>query len=39
MLVVVQEITSFFECVKKENNDMISDIQDLREAKNDFISD
>ena len=26
---IVQVITSLFECVKKENNDMISDIKDL----------
>ena len=35
---IVQVITSLFECVKKENND-ISDIKDLREEKCDLISD
>ena len=32
----VQIITSFFECVKKENNDIISNI---KEETNDLISD
>ena len=36
---VVQVITSLFECVKKENNDMISYTKDLRKEPNDFISD
>ena len=28
---IVQVLTLLFECVKKENNNMISDIKDLRE--------
>ena len=32
-------ITFFFECVKKENNDMISNIKNLREETNYLISD
>ena len=36
---VVQVLTSFFKCVKKENNDKISDIKYLREEINDLISD
>ena len=36
---VVQVLTSLFECLKKENNDIISDIKDLREEANDLISD
>ena len=39
MLEVVQEITSLFECVKKENNDMISYMKDLRDEKYDIIYD
>ena len=35
---IVQVISSLFQCVKKENN-MISDIKDLREEINDLISD
>ena len=31
---IVQVITSLFECVKKENNDIISNIKDLREETN-----
>ena len=33
---IFHEITSLFECVKNENNDMISDIKDLGEEKNVF---
>ena len=36
---IVQVITSLFECVKKENIEMISNIKDLREETNDLISD
>lgn len=36
---VVQVITSLFECLKNENNDLISDIKDLRREVNDLISD
>ena len=36
---VVQVITSLFECLKNENNDLISNIKDLREEVNDLISD
>ena len=36
---VVQVLTSVFECLKKENNDINSDIKDLREEINDLISD
>ena len=36
---IVQVLTSLFECVKKENNYMISDIKDLREETNDLKSD
>jgi len=36
---VVQVLTSLFECLKKENNDIISDIKDLGEEANDLISD
>ena len=36
---IVQVLTSLFECIKKENNDMISDIKYLREETNDLISD
>ena len=32
-------ITSLFECVKKEKNDMILCIEDLKEETNDLISD
>ena len=35
---VVLVLTSFFECLKKENNDIISDIKDLREEINDLVS-
>ena len=35
----VQVLTSLFECLKKENNDLISHIKDLREEVNDLISD
>ena len=35
----VQLINSLFECLKKENNDMISHIKDLGEETNDIISD
>ena len=35
---VVQVITSLFECLKKENNDLISYIKELREEVNDLIS-
>ena len=36
---IVQILISLFECVKKENNDMISDVKDLREETNNSISD
>ena len=36
---IVLIITSLFECVKKENNYMISDIKDLRKKTNVLISD
>ena len=36
---VLQVLTSLFECLNKENNDMISDIKYLREETNDLISD
>ena len=36
---LIQVITSLFECVKKEINDMITDIKDLRKETNDLISD
>ena len=36
---IVQVLTSLFECIKKENNDMISGIKDLREKTSDLISD
>ena len=35
---IVQVITSVFECGQKENNDMISDIKDLRGETNNLIS-
>ena len=35
---IVQIITSLFECLKKENNDLISYIKELREEVNDLIS-
>ena len=35
---VVQVITSLFECLKKENDDLISYIKELREEVNDLIS-
>ena len=35
---VVQVISSLFECLKKENNDLISYIKELREEVNDLIS-
>ena len=35
---IVLVINSLFEYVKKDNNDMISDIKDLREETKDFIS-
>ena len=34
----VQVLTPLFECLKKENDDIISDIKDLREEANDLIS-
>ena len=34
---IVQVITSLFECVQKENNNIISDIEDLSEETNDLI--
>ena len=36
---VFQILTSLFECLKKENIYMISDIKDLRKETNDLISD
>ena len=36
---IVHVIISLIDCVSKENNDMISDIKDLREETNDLISD
>ena len=36
---IIQVITSLFECVKKENNNMISDMKDLMEKTNDIFSD
>ena len=36
---IIQVITSLFQCVKNENNDMISEIKDLWEETNDLISD
>ena len=35
---IVQVITSLFECVQRENIDIISDIKDLREETNDLIN-
>ena len=39
MEVIVQVLTSFCECVKKENNYRISDIKNLKEETDHFISD
>ena len=36
---IVLVLTSLFECIKKENNDMTSNIKDLREETNYLISD
>ena len=36
---ILQMITSLFECVKKESDDMISNIKDLREETYDITSD
>ena len=36
---ILQIITSLFECVKKESDDMISNIKDLREETYDLTSD
>ena len=35
---IIQVITSLFQCVKNENNDMISETKDLREETIDLIS-
>ena len=35
----VQVLTPLFECLKKDNNDMILDIKDLMAGSNDLISD
>ena len=35
---IVQVLTSLFECLKKENNNLISDIKDFREETNVLIS-
>ena len=36
---IVKLLTLLFEFIKKENNDLISDIRHLREETNDLISD
>ena len=36
---ILQVITSLFDCLKKENNDMISDTKALREDTYEFITD
>ena len=38
MEIVVQVLTSFLGCLKKEISDMISDLNDLREKTKDLIS-
>ena len=35
---VVQVVTSLFECLRTENNDIISDVKDLRKEMDDVIS-
>ena len=39
LIVLIQVITSLFQFIKKENNDMISDIVDLWEETYDLITD
>ena len=36
---IIHVITSLLECVKEKNDDMISDIKDLRKETTDWISD